>query len=95
MRIFIFKSDTNPGLQAFSDDQGGGKLPKQFRPWHAIGVIRRRGAASPQSEPRRDRGIDRQSRLSIVAHEKRKKSRPGLRHVAVELRSFPRMSLSG
>ena len=40
MRIFIFKSDTNPGLQAFSDDQGGGKLPKQFRPWHAIGVIR-------------------------------------------------------
>ena len=41
MRIFIFKSDTNPGLQAFSDDQGGGKLPKQFRPWHAIGVIRR------------------------------------------------------
>ena len=40
MRIFIFKSDTNPGLQAFSDDQGGGKLPKHFRPWHAIGVIR-------------------------------------------------------
>ena len=40
MRIFIFKSDATPGLQAFSDDQGGGKLPKQFRPWHAIGVIR-------------------------------------------------------
>ncbi|HSL79893.1 MAG TPA: hypothetical protein VK877_09545 [Pseudolabrys sp.] len=40
MRIFIFKSDTNPGLQAFSDDQGGGKLPAQFRPWHAIGVVR-------------------------------------------------------
>jgi hypothetical protein len=40
MRIFIFKSDTSKGLQAFSDDQGGGKLPKQFRPWHAIGVVR-------------------------------------------------------
>jgi len=40
MRIFIFKSDTSPGLQAFSDDQGGGKLPVQFRPWHAIGVVR-------------------------------------------------------
>jgi len=40
MRIFIFKSDTSKGLQAFSDDQGGGKLPPQFRPWHAIGVIR-------------------------------------------------------
>src|SRR4029078_10960418 len=40
MRIFIFKSDTNPGLQAFSDDQGGGKLPVQFRPWQAIGVGR-------------------------------------------------------
>ena len=40
MRIFIFKSDTSPGLQAFSDDRDGDKLPKQFRPWHAIGVVR-------------------------------------------------------
>ena len=40
MRIFIFKSDTNPDLRAFSDDQEGNKLPAQFRPWHAIGVIR-------------------------------------------------------
>ncbi len=40
MRIFIFKSDTSPSLRAFSDDQGGRKLPEQFRPWHAIGVIR-------------------------------------------------------
>jgi hypothetical protein len=45
MRIFIFKSDTNPDLRAFSDDQGGNKLPAQFRPWHAIGVIR------PESAP--------------------------------------------
>ena len=45
MRIFIFKSDTNPDLRAFSDDQGGNKLPAQVRPWHAIGVIR------PESAP--------------------------------------------
>jgi hypothetical protein len=40
MRIFIFKSDTSPNLRAFSDDQGGEKLPRQFRPWHAVGVVR-------------------------------------------------------
>ena len=40
MRIFIFKSGTSPGLQAFSGDQDGDRLPKQFRPWHAIGVVR-------------------------------------------------------
>ena len=40
MRIFIFKSEKSPDLRAFSDDQGGQKLPAQFRPWHAIGVIR-------------------------------------------------------
>ena len=40
LRIFIFKSDVNSDLRAFSDDQGGQRLPAQFRPWHAIGVIR-------------------------------------------------------
>jgi len=45
MRIFIFKSETSPDLRAFSDDPGGNKLPAQFRPWHAIGVIR------PESAP--------------------------------------------
>jgi hypothetical protein len=45
MRIFIFKSDINPELRAFSDDQDGEKLPAQFRPWHAIGVVR------PESVP--------------------------------------------
>jgi len=40
MRIFIFKTDKNPELRAFSDDPGGHKLPEQFRPWHTIGVIR-------------------------------------------------------
>jgi hypothetical protein len=41
MRIFIFKSGINPELRAFSNDQDGEKLPAQFQPWHAIGVVRR------------------------------------------------------
>ena len=40
MNIFIFKSEANRELRAFSDDQGGHKLPKQFRPWHAVGVVK-------------------------------------------------------
>jgi hypothetical protein len=38
-RIFIFKSEGNVGLQAFSGDPVGMQLPSQFKPWHAIGVI--------------------------------------------------------
>lgn len=40
MNIYIFKSEANRDLRAFSDDQGGQKLPKQFRPWHAVGVVK-------------------------------------------------------
>jgi hypothetical protein len=39
MRIYIFKSDANKELRAFSDDPSGIKLPDRFRPWHAFGVI--------------------------------------------------------
>jgi hypothetical protein len=39
MRIFIFKSDANPGLRAFGGDLTGSQLPKQFSPWHAIGAV--------------------------------------------------------
>ena len=39
MRIYIFKSDANSELRAFSDDASGVKLPDRFRPWHAIGAI--------------------------------------------------------
>jgi hypothetical protein len=39
MRIIIFKSEPNPTLRAFSADPGGQELPKQFAPWHAIGVV--------------------------------------------------------
>lgn len=39
MRIYIFKSEANDSLRAFAGDPGGSKLPTQFRPWHAVGVI--------------------------------------------------------
>jgi hypothetical protein len=39
MRIYIFKSDTDIELRAFSDDPSGTKLPERFRPWHAFGAI--------------------------------------------------------
>jgi hypothetical protein len=40
MRIFIFKSESNSELRAFSGDPGGEKLTSRFGPWHAVGVIR-------------------------------------------------------
>ena len=40
MRMTIFKSQPFPNLRAFAADQGGQELPKQFAPWHAIGVVR-------------------------------------------------------
>lgn len=39
MRIYIFKSESKKGLQAFAGDIAGGPLPDQFRPWRAVGVI--------------------------------------------------------
>ncbi len=36
MRIIIFKSEARPNLHAFGDGSG---LPKQFRPWRAIGAV--------------------------------------------------------
>ena len=39
MRIIIFKSEPQPNLRAFAADPGGQDLPKQFAPWHAIGVV--------------------------------------------------------
>jgi hypothetical protein len=40
MRLFIFKSEANADLRAFAADAEGSKLPSQFRPWHAVGVVR-------------------------------------------------------
>jgi hypothetical protein len=45
MRIYIFKSDANDGLRAFTGELTGSKLPDQFRPWQAVGVI------SPEKDP--------------------------------------------
>lgn len=39
MRIFIFKSEARPELRAFAAELDGSQLPKQFRPWRAIGAI--------------------------------------------------------
>ncbi|HEY2526875.1 MAG TPA: hypothetical protein VGJ20_02835 [Xanthobacteraceae bacterium] len=39
MRIFIFKSETNPDLGAFCGDLAGLQLPGQFKPWHAVGAV--------------------------------------------------------
>ena len=39
MKLYIFKSEVNNDLRAFAGDLMGSKLPEQFRPWHAIGVV--------------------------------------------------------
>ena len=39
MRIFVFKSETKQELRAFTDDVAGSRLPSQFAPWTATGVI--------------------------------------------------------
>ena len=39
MRIFVFKSEVKQELRAFTDDISGSRLPSQFRPWTATGVI--------------------------------------------------------
>jgi hypothetical protein len=45
MRIFMFRSQAQRELQAFTGDPAGSKLPGKFAPWHATGVIR------PESDP--------------------------------------------
>jgi hypothetical protein len=39
MNIYIFKSEKKSELRAFAGDAQGSKLPGQFRPWHAVGVV--------------------------------------------------------
>lgn len=61
MQLYIFKSDAKGELRAFTGDIEGSKLPDQFRPWHAVGVIAP-GKAPPHNLPREDieRAIDSQ-----------------------------------
>jgi hypothetical protein len=39
MRMFIFKSETRPGLHAFAADQSGNTLPKNHGPWTVTGIV--------------------------------------------------------
>lgn len=39
MRIYIFKSQTRKGLQAFAGDLAGSRLPQSHGPWTATGAI--------------------------------------------------------
>lgn len=52
MQIYIFKSEASRDLRAFCDDRGGQRLPAQFRPWYAVGVVRE--DASPPNNLSRD-----------------------------------------
>lgn len=51
MNIYIFKSDAKGEFRAFVGDEQGSRLPDQFRPWHAIGVVGA-GKALPHKLPR-------------------------------------------
>ncbi len=39
MRFYIFRSDAKRELRAFACDIAGSKLPDQFGPWLAVGVV--------------------------------------------------------
>ena len=39
MRLYVFKSDANGELRAFTGDITGSSLPEKFRPWHAVGAV--------------------------------------------------------
>jgi hypothetical protein len=39
MRLFIFKSETRPGLCAFAGDQSGSALPENHGPWTVTGIV--------------------------------------------------------
>jgi hypothetical protein len=44
VRIFIFKSETRPDLQAFAGDEAGRKLPERHGPWTATAIVGTMGA---------------------------------------------------
>ena len=48
MRLYMFRSETRKDLRAFAGDAAGSKLPDQFRPWRAVGVV-----AEDRSPPHR------------------------------------------
>lgn len=44
MRIFVFKSESRPDLQAFAGNEAGSKLPEHHGPWTATAVVGATGA---------------------------------------------------
>lgn len=40
MHLYVFRSESTAGLRAFAEDVAGAKLPDQYRPWQAIGVVK-------------------------------------------------------
>jgi hypothetical protein len=51
MRLYIFKSESKPGLGAFAGDGAGTKLPKNFAPWRVVGLVSAK-RAPPHGLPR-------------------------------------------
>jgi len=39
MRIYMFRSETKPELQAFAGDEVGTMLPKNHGPWKVTGIV--------------------------------------------------------
>jgi len=39
MRLYIFKSETMKGLNAFAGDPAGERLPRHHGPWTATGAV--------------------------------------------------------
>jgi hypothetical protein len=51
MRLYIFKSESKPGLGAFAGDGAGAQLPKNFAPWRVVGLVSAK-RAPPHGLPR-------------------------------------------
>ena len=51
MRLYIFKSESKPGLGAFAGDGAGTQLPKNFAPWRVVGLVSAK-RAPPHGLPR-------------------------------------------
>lgn len=39
MRLYIFRSETKPALNAFAADERGSMLPQNHGPWKVTGVV--------------------------------------------------------
>jgi len=51
MKLYMFRSETKNELRAFCADVAGSRLPDQYGPWRATGVVAS-GRAPPHNLPR-------------------------------------------